>query len=97
MSEVRFLPPAQEEFFAAADWYDRKGPGLGEDFITEVGQIIERIAADPVQGSPYLVGTRRMLLRRFPFSVVYIIDAEINLIVAVAQHKRRPGYWRRRL
>jgi hypothetical protein len=50
----------------------------------------------PEQGSPYLYGTRRFILLRFPYSTVYL-SLEVGHIVAVAHQSRRPGYWRKRL
>jgi toxin ParE1/3/4 len=44
-----------------------------------------------------LNGTRRFVLRRFPFSIIYLDDPEVRSIVAVAHSKRKPGYWKVRL
>jgi toxin ParE1/3/4 len=44
-----------------------------------------------------LYGTRRFVLHRFPFSVVYLDEADELNIVAVAHNKRKPGYWKARL
>lgn len=41
-------------------------------------------------------GVRIHLLRRFPYSVIYIIAPDEIIIVALAHHSRRPGYWGRR-
>ena len=38
----------------------------------------------------------RCRLRRFPYSVVYTLDAESILVLAVAHQHRKPGYWRNR-
>ena len=97
MNPVPFLPAAREEFFAAAKHYEAVAPGLGHDFIKAVEKAVARLAAFPEHGSPYLLGTRRIVLRRFPFSVVYIVEAEVILVVAVAHHGRKPGYWRARV
>lgn len=43
--------------------------------------------------APYLADTRRYLLRRFPFFVVFREVADRVQIVAVAHARRRPGYW----
>jgi toxin ParE1/3/4 len=94
---VPFLPAAREEFLAAAHHYDTAAPGLGHDFIAAVERAVARIAAFPEHGSPHLMGTRRVVLRRFPFSVVYLLEPEAVLVVAVAHHSRRPGYWRDRV
>lgn len=50
----------------------------------------------PEQGSPYLHGTCRFVLLRFHYSTVYV-NLEAGHIVAVAHHKRKPGYWHKRL
>jgi len=36
---------------------------------------------------------RRRVLRRFPYSIVFLLEPAEIVIVAVAHHKRRPGYW----
>jgi hypothetical protein len=97
VSAVPFLPEAREEFLDAAARYDMQAPGLGEVFIADVEHAVTRIAAFPEHGSPFLAGTRRVVLRRFPHSVVYEVSSAGLLIVAIAHHSRRPGYWRRRL
>lgn len=93
---VRMHPAARRELFEAGDRYDRDNPGTGLRLRREVREIGLRIATAPEQGSPYLHGTRRFLLHRFPFSTVYL-TLERGCIVAVAHHRRKPGYWRRRL
>ena len=96
MRGVAFLPEAREELGTATAYYDGESPGLGDRFLGSVEQVVNRIAAFPEQGSPFLGGTRRVVLRRFPFSVVYLQEAERVLVVAVAHTSRRPGYWRDR-
>jgi plasmid stabilization system protein ParE len=97
VSAVPILPAARQEFLVAAGRYDAQAPGLGEEFIAEVEHATARIAAFPEHGSPYRAGTRRVVLERFPYSVVYQAESEGVLIVAVAHHRRRPDYWRKRL
>ena len=96
MNRILFLPAAREEFLAAASHYEVTAPGLGHDFITAVERAVARIAAFPEHGSPHLLGTRPVVLRRFPFSVLYVFEADAALVVAVAHHSRTPGYWRAR-
>ncbi len=97
MTDVPFLPAAREEFLEAVDYYAGDSATLGADFLAEVEHAVERIARFPNQGSPYLSGTRRVLLHRFPFSIVYEAKPDDLLIVAVAHQHRRPGYWLNRL
>jgi len=42
-------------------------------------------------------GIRRLVLAKFPFSLIYEVDGEVILIVAVAHLRRRPQYWSERL
>jgi len=37
------------------------------------------------------------VVRRYPYSIFYLIEDEVVEIVAVAHHKQRPGYWLGRL
>ncbi len=36
MKAVRVDPDAEEEIAAAIEWYDRKRPGLGAEFLDEI-------------------------------------------------------------
>jgi hypothetical protein len=97
VSEIPFLPQAEEEFLEWVARYEGRVRGLGGEFIEEVERALERIDTFPEHGSPHLANTRRVVLQRFPFSVVYEILPEGVLVVAVAHHRRRPGYWRDRI
>ena len=59
----------------------------------ELDRAVELISERPEAGAPYVANTRRVLLRRFPFFVVYRVLVERVQIVAVAHARRRPGYW----
>jgi toxin ParE1/3/4 len=97
VQEIQFLPAAREEFLAAADHYDAASPGLGNEFISEVERALSRIAAFPEHDPPYVSGTRRVVLRKFPFNVVYFQGSNVIVIVALAHQRKRPFYWRLRL
>ena len=63
----------------------------------QVDDLSNTIARAPETWPEYLYGTRRYLLRHFPFAVVYLVDPDVVTIVAVAHSKRKPGYWRKRV
>jgi hypothetical protein len=49
-----------------------------------------------VPGVAEAVGARRVSLKRFPYTVVYVeLDAELR-VLAFAHMRRRPGYWHER-
>jgi toxin ParE1/3/4 len=93
----RFHGAARRELRRAVEYYEERVPGLGDELVEEVERAVEEIASFPESGSPYLAHTRRVLVRRFPYSVVYRARPEGIIILAVAHQRRRPGYWRGRM
>ena len=99
---IRTEPEAEEELLEAAHWYERQRRGLGLDFLDAIGAAVELIRRQPTGGTrvPGVrddVPARRMVLRRFPYSVVFLeLETEIR-ILAFAHNRRRPAYWQQRL
>jgi plasmid stabilization system protein ParE len=94
--QVAFHPLAADEAEAAARWYRERSETASGRFQRELERAIEWISERPEAGSPYLSGTRRVLLRRYPFFVVYRARAGALEVVAVAHARRRPRYWQAR-
>lgn len=95
MIGYRFLSAA-EEMIAAALFYEEAAVGLGRDFLDDVQQAIESLTQYPDLGVEVAVGLRRALLHRFPFTLIYAVEADGILIIAVAHARRKPGYWQSR-
>jgi len=96
VKRVVFHPEAEAEFMAAARFYDTHKPGLGLDFISEVRRAALALVANPRLGHRFSKRLRRLLIRRFPYGLVYRVEPDTTFIVAVAHLRRRPGYWRQR-
>jgi len=96
MNLPQFHPKARDEFEKSAIFYDGKFPGLGLVFVTEVEIAVSFALAHPDAGVKIFSEFRRIVVRRFPFSIVYRIKGEIVYIVAVAHQRRHPDYWRDR-
>lgn len=78
----------------AARRYDREAPGLGGEFLAEVQRAFGSVRARPAAGAPMPKGRRRVLLRRFPYAVVYReLPGALVRVLAVAHGRRRPEYW----
>ena len=92
-----FLPEAEEEFREAVRYYEKEAPGVGLRFITEVRRGITFITENPYAAAGVGSGIRRKVLNHFPYSLLYAVESELIVIVAVAHQKRRPRYWRVRL
>ncbi len=91
-----FHHEAEEEFVEAALFYESRVSGLGSAFVVEVERAVTFARTNPEAGSPLGEKVRRVLVRRFPYSVIYRREAERLLTLAIAHQRRRPGYWRHR-
>ena len=96
MTPYRFHSEAEEELEQTASFYESRVVGLGKAFALEVERTVLAIREHPDLGSPLGTKTRRVLVHRFPYSLVYLHFVDHILILAVAHHHRRPGYWRNR-
>ena len=92
-----FLPEADEEFREASRYYENEAPGVGLAFIAEVHRAISVVTSHPRSARKVRGNIRSKALFHFPYSLLYSIEADVILIVAVAHNKRRPMYWRCRL
>jgi len=93
---VAFHPDAQEEFIAAARYYETQAENLGLDFISAVEATYRRLVTFPESGRAFGSRLRRVLVPGFPYGLIYRAERDLLLIVAVAHVRRRPGYWRSR-
>ena len=97
MKRVRFIAPARREFLAEVHFYNRQNPRLAARFVAAVEEATARAATFPLAGSPFSKNTRRVLLKGFPFAVVYRPTDEEIVVFALANHSRLPGYWQSRV
>jgi toxin ParE1/3/4 len=93
---LEFHPEAVFEARAARQWYAERSPLAAAVFMEEIERATKMIVEAPDRWPGFLHGTRRYLLRRFPFSVIYRVSETSVQVVAVAHAKRRPGYWKTR-
>jgi plasmid stabilization system protein ParE len=97
-SSAEFHDEATAEYEAAFDWYLERSPDAALEFDAEVDRALAQIIAAPRRWAAGPHGTRRFLLRKFPFTLIYRERASGNVqILAVAHTSRRPGYWKVRL
>ena len=96
-TRIEFHPAAVDEARAARAWYAERNPRIADVFLAELDAAMDAIAAGPERFPDYAGGTRRYLLRRFPYLVVYRAFESTIQIIAIAHGRRRPGYWRGRV
>ncbi|MDA1107849.1 MAG: type II toxin-antitoxin system RelE/ParE family toxin [Proteobacteria bacterium] len=94
---LEFHPQALAEFEQAALYYEEHQPGLGFRFYASVEAALQSIVEAPVQWPILNQDIRRCLTRIFPYAVLYTVEPEYVLVVAVMHCHRKPGYWLARI
>jgi|SRR5208282_6032428 len=94
---VRYHQGASADAKSAVAWYRRRSPKAAHAFVAELDRAIDTIREAPERWPVGKGNTRRFLLQRFPFSIIYSEQEGVIIIWAVAHGGRRPEYWTRRL
>lgn len=97
MKPLEYHPESKPESREAIDWYWSRSRAAGLDFAIELKAALAQLRKAPQICPPYLHGTRRAVLKRYPFSVVFRERLHGIQVIAIAHAKRRPGYWAKRL
>ena len=95
--KVRFSKLAQLEVDDAVAWYESQSQDLETRFLDDLDRTIRRISAFPLSCTEIEPDVRRCLLTRFPYGVIYGIDSDAIIVVAVAHLHRKPQHWTGRL
>ena len=95
--KLRMLSVAKEEFFEAVRYYNNQREGLGFEFAGEVKDALLRISNFPEAWPKFSERSRRCLLKRFPYAILYRADKHHILVVAIMHMSRDPEHWQNRL
>lgn len=94
---VNLHPSALAELHFAIAWYLERNEPAAIKFAAEVDHAIELIQNSPGRWPRGEHSTRRFVLQRFPYALIYRETNSTIQILAVAHGHRRPGYWKGRL
>ena len=94
--KITVLSCAEAEFVEAVDYYNGQCPGLGYEFAAEVQRAFDRIEHFPEAWSRFSLRSRRCLVDRFPYAVLYQISPDCILVGGIMHMKRDPRHWRDR-
>jgi len=95
--KVIFLKNASLEFRDAVKYYNTERQGLGFEFANEVKASLTRIKQYPEIWIEIDTGIRKCIVKRFPYAILYTVDDDLVIIVAVMHMKRMPSYWKERI
>jgi len=93
LKPLAFHPEARQDIIGAYEWYAAQSQQAADRFFEELLPALDRIQEWPGLYPANLHGTQRLVLSRYPFSIIYRELLEEIQVIAVAHAKRRPGYW----
>jgi plasmid stabilization system protein ParE len=96
MPPLTLRPLARAEIQEAHDWYERQRAGLGAEFLAEARATLASVEATPRLYPIIRRDVRRALLRRFPYSILYVADPDATVVLACFHASRDPRRWHRR-
>lgn len=91
-----FRPEARRELLEAQAWYEARAAGLGFEFARAVDAAVAQALRMPMAHPSIDEAFRHVLLRRFPYSIIYHASGSEIVVVSCFHHRRRPDSWRRK-
>ncbi|MBD3789677.1 MAG: type II toxin-antitoxin system RelE/ParE family toxin [Campylobacterales bacterium] len=90
---IEFLELAVQELNEAYSYYEEQQANLGNRFKQEIYNSLHRIAQSPKIYQKIQYDVRRCIVHKFPFNILFSIETDHLLVIAIAHHHREPDYW----
>ncbi len=93
--KIVFLRPAEKELDEAFKYYESVQEGLGLKFQAEVAHSLSRIVGQPLSYQEIGKYSRRCLVHKFPYGVIYQYKEQPKkiIVVCIAHLHRKPDFW----
>lgn len=96
MLRTKFHVEAKQDFQESLNWYREQSLEAAVRFAKAVEDAVNRVASDPERFPQYDERCRTCSLSRFPFEIIYLVNENVILVMAVSHCKRQRNYWRDR-
>jgi len=83
---------ALAELKSAVSWYLERNQTAAFNFVSELDRVLELVIKTPGRWPVGELATRKFVLQRFPFAVIYRETEKTIQVLAIAHGHRRPGY-----
>lgn len=91
--KIKVKPEAEEDITDAFLWYEEQSPGLGKRFLEDIDTKFSFLETSPFSSSILYKNTRRLLLKRFPYSLFYQIEEKQIVVLSCLHTRRNPIQW----
>lgn len=95
--QLTFSELARDELAEAKRYYNQQRSGLGKQFQKEAELAAKRILEHPLAWQFERAPFRRFLLDTFPYKMLYVVEDDNILVIAVSHQHRQPDYWAERI
>jgi len=95
--KVIIRPEAEDDLEIAFAWYENKRKGLGYEFLLQVDAGMRFLSRNPEIHSLEYKGTRKHLIKRFPYKIIYLIEKHRLIVLAITHGKRSPALLKKRI
>lgn len=90
----RWHPLAETDYEDAVDYYlTQASPAIARKLDLAINHALHLILEHPRIGVGARVGARKLALQGFPYDLIYRIETDTVIVMAVSSHSRQPGYW----
>ncbi|MES1240257.1 MAG: type II toxin-antitoxin system RelE/ParE family toxin [Acidobacteriota bacterium] len=97
MSQPLFLRSiAKEEIQKGYNWYEEQQAGVGRSFLREVRTTLASVERSPLLYPRIRGEVRRAVVRRFPYSILYLAEMDRTVVIACFHGRRDPRRWHSR-
>jgi toxin ParE1/3/4 len=96
MYKLIIKPIAEEDALNAANWYNEKRDGLGNELLLAIEAVLNAVQRNPNQYRVVYKGLRRALTVRFPFGIFFIVEEETVHVLAIIHTSRSSKIWKKR-
>ncbi|MBD2175510.1 type II toxin-antitoxin system RelE/ParE family toxin [Pseudanabaena sp. FACHB-1998] len=91
-----FHSEALAEYSEAVQYYAEQRTEIAQAFINTIEDAIFRIKESPNRYATIDEDIRRCMTGKFPYGILYTIEEDYILILAVMHCSREVGYWKNR-
>jgi len=95
--ELIIRPEAKSDMLDIFRWYQEQREGLGYDFKLCVDEVLSKVQRHPLNRKKIYRDIRRVVTKRFPFGIFYVVENNKIIVLAVLHARRDPSKWKRRI
>ena len=91
-----FRPIVRNELDEAYRWYETQKPGLGDEFLDCIDEMLNRLSTMPEAYPAVYRDVRRAVVKQFPYAIYYRTVSSRVIVTAIFHSRRNPKSWQRR-